>query len=353
MNPAFWQGKRVFLTGHTGFKGSWMSLLLQQLGAEVTGFALPPDTHPALFKDAGLPKLMASKFGDIRNAETLESILVEAKPEIVLHLAAQAIVSTSYDFPVETLQTNILGTANLLQAVRNCATVKAVVVVTSDKCYENHETGQAYQEHEALGGKDPYSASKACTEIVSASWRQSFFNTPDAPVLATARAGNVIGGGDWSRDRLVPDMIRAFMCNESVLLRSPNSVRPWQHVLEPLAGYLTLAEHCVADAGFGQAWNFGPDQADARAVREVADTLVKLWGGNAAWHQQGENPLQEAGVLKLDSSKARSQLHWQPVTNIDSCLQLTAQWYQRFAGGETALDISREQIKFYLDRSSV
>jgi CDP-glucose 4,6-dehydratase len=350
INPGFWQGRRVFLTGHTGFKGSWLALMLQELGAQVHGFALPPQTTPSLFDDADISSGMHSPFGDIRDMHALQTAMHEARPSIVLHLAAQAIVSTSFEQPLDTLQTNIIGTANLLQAVRETDAVQAVVVVTSDKCYENHESGQAYREDEALGGKDPYSASKACTEIVTASWRHAFFSDAGQPVLATARAGNVIGGGDWSRDRLLPDMVRALMRGESVQIRNPDAVRPWQHVLEPLVGYLTLAESCVMDASFGQAWNFGPDEQDARSVRELMDDLVRRWGDNAAWQQTGSNPVKESHLLRLDSSKARTDLGWQPRTDIGAGLQLTVDWYKQYAGGADAATLTRQQIRQYLAR---
>jgi len=348
MKPGFWQGRRVFLTGHTGFKGSWLSLLLQELGAEVHGYALEPDTSPSLFEAAGLAQRMHSRIGDVRDAAALSLALQAAQPDTVLHLAAQAIVSTSYQQPLDTFQTNVLGTANLLEAVRKVPGIRAVVVVTSDKCYENHETGQAYREHEALGGKDPYSASKACTEIVTASWRHAFFSEPGQAVVATARAGNVIGGGDWSQDRLVPDMMRAFARNAAVQLRNPGAVRPWQHVLEPLHGYLLLAQRCTEDASFGAAWNFGPALDDTRSVREIADTLVRLWGPGATWQQQGDNPVKESQLLRLDSNKAFELLGWQPVTDIGAGLQLVADWYRRHAAGEDAFTLTREQIRNYL-----
>jgi CDP-glucose 4,6-dehydratase len=351
MNAEFWQGRRVFLTGHTGFKGSWLALMLQTLGADVHGYALAPSTTPSLFVDADVATGMHSTIGDIRDTAQLTAALCKAKPEVVLHLAAQAIVSEAFDQPLATLATNVIGTANLLEAVRGQTDVRSAIIVTSDKCYENKERQPAYREHEPLGGRDPYSASKACAELVTASWRHSFFDKPGQAVIATARAGNVIGGGDWSRDRLVPDMIRAFQDKEPALLRSPDSIRPWQHVLEPLCGYLLLAERCAQDRSFGQAWNFGPDEHDARPVRFLADTLVQLWGNGASWHQHERNPLKEAGILKLDSSKARTLLQWQPVTDLTRGLQLTASWYENHAAGGNARELTVQQIRSHLHRS--
>jgi CDP-glucose 4,6-dehydratase len=353
MTPGFWKGRRVFLTGHTGFKGSWLSLLLLELGAEVHGFALAPDSQPSLFEEAGLAARMDSCIGDIRDAAALEQAMAAARPEIVLHLAAQAIVSTSYHQPVETFASNVMGTAHLLEAVRKVPGICAVVVVTSDKCYDNHETGQAYREDEPLGGKDPYSASKACTEILVASWRQSFFAGSGMPVIATARAGNVIGGGDWSADRLVPDTIRAFTARVPVQLRNPDAVRPWQHVLEPLFGYLLLAERCAVAGAFSEAWNFGPSPADARSVRDVVTALAAVWGEGASWQQQGSNPVKEAHLLRLDSSKAQNTLGWQPATDVDAALRLVADWYRRHHCGESAWALTREQIRHYFNLQGV
>jgi CDP-glucose 4,6-dehydratase len=352
MNPEFWKGRRVFVTGHTGFKGSWLALLLQMLGAEVHGFALTPTTIPALFTDAKVASGMNSRFGDIRDQAFLATSVRDAAPEIVLHLAAQAIVSESFDKPLDTLQTNIIGTANLLEALRAQKSVKAVLIVTSDKCYENKEGGRAYREDEPLGGNDPYSASKACTELVAASWRYAFFDKPGQPVIATARAGNVIGGGDWSRDRLVPDIMRAFIKQESAQLRSPDSIRPWQHVLEPVLGYLSIAERCFADRSFGQAWNFGPSEADVKPVRHVADRLAQFWGDGAGWTQQGNNPVKEARILKLDSTKAQNLLPWRPRTTLDDGLRLTAQWYRGYAAGNDVRRLTEAQIYDFLARSS-
>lgn len=351
MDRAFWQGRRVFLTGHTGFKGSWLALMLQQMGATVHGFALQPSTSPSLFAEADVARGMESRIGDIRDADLLAAALRDAKPEIVLHLAAQAIVSESFANPLDTFQTNVIGTANLLEAVRRQPGVKAVVVVTSDKCYENREWPWPYRENEALGGNDPYSASKAGTELVVQSWRYSFFDKQDQPVVATARAGNVIGGGDWSRDRLMPDMIRAFIRQQKVLLRSPDAIRPWQHVLEPVYGYLQLAERCMQDRSFARAWNFGPDQQDARPVRHIADVVARQWGDGAGWEAQDGNPVKEAHILKLDSTRARTLLGWQPVTDLSEALQMTTEWYQRHARGENARALVEQQISRYLERS--
>ncbi len=351
MNQGFWKGRRVFLTGHTGFKGSWLALMLQTLGAEVHGYALAPTTDPDLFTAAQVATGMHSQMGDIRDLDSLRSALAATKPEIVLHLAAQAIVSESFDTPLDTFQTNVIGTANLLEAVRAQTGVKTVLVVTSDKCYENKNWMWSYREGEALGGNDPYSASKACAELVVTSYRYSFFDKPKHPVIATARAGNVIGGGDWSRDRLIPDIIRAFIRNESVLIRSPQSIRPWQHVLEPLYGYLLLAERCVSDRSFGQAWNFGPDQNDAQPVRFIADHLTRMWGRGAAWHTLEQNSLKEAHILKLDSTKARSLLQWQPVTQLTEALQLTVDWYKSQASGENPRRTTERQIQTFLNRN--
>ncbi|MEY4640314.1 MAG: hypothetical protein RLZZ227_308 [Pseudomonadota bacterium] len=351
MNHAFWKGRRVFVTGHTGFKGSWLALLLQVLGADVHGLALPASTSPALFTDADVANGMHSRFGDIRSLDTLQRALLDAQPEIVLHLAAQAIVSESFDRPLDTLHTNIIGTANLLESVRGVAGVKAVVIVTSDKCYENNEATQAYREDQPLGGNDPYSASKACTELVTASWRYSFFDRTEHPIIATARAGNVIGGGDWSRDRLIPDMIRAFVRGAPALLRNPDAVRPWQHVLEPLCGYLQVAERCASSPDFGQAWNFGPDHTDTKPVREIADMLAGYWGDGARWEQQCHNPVKEARTLKLDSSKAQTLLPWRPVTDIAEGLRLTAQWYKGYAARRNVRDMTEQQIRELLARN--
>lgn len=347
VNPAFWQDRRVLLTGHTGFKGAWLGLLLRRLGARVTGYALPPATEPSLCVDLDLPALLDGRLGNINTPGALQSLVTDVQPQVVLHLAAQALVSESYVDPLATWETNVLGTARLLDALRHLQGPCVVVVVTTDKCYENQEWAWGYRETDTLGGKDVYSASKACAELVTAACRQSFF--ADRPVvIATARAGNVIGGGDWSAHRLVPDLIRAFHGGQSALIRSPTSVRPWQHVLEPLAGYLRLAECCAADPAFGKAWNFGPAVEDCWPVQAVADRLVSLWGPGAGWHTEGDNPVKESHALRLDSSLARQQLGWTPRTDLAAALRLTVDWYRAWASGADLRAVTVGQIDDYL-----
>lgn len=314
---AFYRGRRVLVTGHTGFKGSWLSLCLARLGAEVTGYSLPPATEPSLFQGARVGGLLRSHLGDIRDQAALSSVVRESQPEIVFHLAAQPLVRDSYRFPVETFATNVMGTVHLLEALRGCGSVRAVVNVTSDKCYDNREWDRGYREEDHLGGFDPYSNSKACSELVTASFRSSYFNPAayarHGVALATARSGNVIGGGDWAADRLVPDILRSLLAGEVVRVRNPQAVRPWQHVLEPLDGYLTLGQKLYQEGPrFGEAWNFGPHEADAEPVERIVQRICRLWGGSARYEiDRGEHP-HEARYLKLDCSKARSVLGWRP-----------------------------------------
>jgi CDP-glucose 4,6-dehydratase len=353
---SFWQGRRVLITGHTGFKGSWLSLWLEQLGASVCGIALHPPTEPSMFKEAGVQQGMRSEIADIRDIERVKSILREHRPHVVFHLAAQPLVRKSYEDPVGTYSTNVLGTVNLLESVRGCNSVRAIVVITTDKCYENKEWVWPYRETDRLGGYDPYSNSKACTELVVSAYRNSFFPPEHYDrhglAIASARAGNVIGGGDWAEDRLVPDIFRAFAGKEVLKIRNPNAVRPWQHVLEPLSGYLTLAQR-LSEAGveFGEAWNFGPEYSDSKPVDWVVEELAADWGEDAHWQVDSQIHPHEAQVLKLDCSKALRALDWRPALSLKQSLRLTADWYRRWNAGENARDISNEQIEQYVQLS--
>jgi CDP-glucose 4,6-dehydratase len=352
MNPAFWRGKRVFLTGHTGFKGSWLSLWLQALGAQTTGFALAPPTTPSLFDEARVGQGMQSIIGDIRNPDGVQQAMQAAAPEVVIHMAAQPLVRYSYEDPVETYSTNVMGTVHVLEAVRRTPGVKAVVVVTSDKCYENKEWPWGYRENEPMGGYDPYSNSKGCAELVAAAYRASFFNPADharhGVALASARAGNVIGGGDWARERLIPDILGAFERGEAVVIRRPDAIRPWQHVLEPLRGYLGLAERLVeAGPSYGEAWNFGPTDDDARPVGWIVEQMAALWGDGARWQLDiGSHP-HEATYLKLDISKARGRLHWQPALRLEQVLKMIVDWSHARRAGADVRDLVLQQIHAY------
>ncbi|WP_371324634.1 CDP-glucose 4,6-dehydratase [Dechloromonas sp. ZY10] len=348
MNPDFWQGKRVFLTGHTGFKGGWLSLLLERLGAVVTGYALAPATQPCLFELAHVAQgLKASHLADIRDTKALTAAMQQAEPEIVFHLAAQPLVRASYRDPSETWSTNVMGTVNVLEAVRNCPGVRAVLVVTTDKCYENREWVWGYREIDALGGYDPYSASKASAEHVVASYRRSFL-AEKGVLIATARAGNVIGGGDWSEDRLIPDVVRAVANNEPLVIRNPLATRPWQHVLEAINGYMLLAERLLAgDESFAEAFNFGPGSEGNRTVQEVLSGLNKHWP-RLSWHHDQSQQLHEAGFLFLDTSLARSRLKWAPCWEFDEGVAQTAYWYhQVLADPSSAREITLHQIQTY------
>lgn len=352
MNTEFWTGKRVFLTGHTGFKGGWLSLWLQSLGAEVTGYALAPCTEPSLYDLARVGQGMTSHIADIRDLSGLTAAVQAAKPEIVFHLAAQPLVRESYRSPVETYATNVLGTVHLLEAIRQTPGIRAVVNITSDKCYENREWHWGYREDEAMGGHDPYSSSKGCAELVTAAWRRSYFDPAQQArhgvALASARAGNVIGGGDWAEDRLIPDLLRAFQNGEPAVIRNPNAVRPWQHVLEPLSGYLLLAEKLCEDGpSYAQGWNFGPSDDDARPVHWIADRLAQNWGEGARWvHERGDHP-HEAHWLKLDCAKARARLHWKPRWSLAQTLERIVQWHRRHQAGADLRALTLQQIQEY------
>ena len=349
MNANFWRGKRVFLTGHTGFKGSWLSLWLQSLGTELTGFALAPPTNPSLFEEAKVAGGMTSILRDIRDLTALQAALHKAQPEIVIHMAAQPLVRYSYQNPVETYAVNVMGTVHLLEAVRHTPSVKAVVNVTTDKCYENKEWHWGYREDEPMGGFDPYSNSKGCSELVTRAYRQSFFQAGIRKVaLASARAGNVIGGGDWALDRLIPDILIAFEQGTPVSIRNPHAIRPWQHVLEPLRGYLTLAEHLYLEGtSYAEAWNFGPSDLDAKPVGWIVENLAALWGNDAKWQiDSGEHP-HEAHYLKLDISKARSRLNWHPQLPLIESLKLIVQWQRHRQRGAPVRQITLDQIHAY------
>lgn len=349
----FWRGRRVLLTGHTGFKGAWLALWLAQMGARVTGFALAPPSAPSLHALACGGVLADDIIGDLRDAAAVDAAYARARPEVVLHLAAQALVRSSFADPVATYATNVMGTVHVLDAARRQGGVAALVVVTSDKAYENREWHWAYREDEAMGGHDPYSSSKGCAELVTAAFRRSYFAQDGATAVATARAGNVIGGGDWAADRVVPDCVRAFAAGEKVALRSPGATRPWQHVLEPLAGYLALAER-LATAGdgarFAQGWNFGPAEADAVPVGELVATLARFWGGDAGWELDARPQPHEAHCLKLDASKARALLGWRPALGLADALEWTVAWYRRQARGEDARALCLDQIARYRAR---
>jgi CDP-glucose 4,6-dehydratase len=346
VKPQFWSGKRVFVTGHTGFKGAWLALWLASFGARVAGYALKPPSSPSLWELVEAKAGIDSTIADIRDLETLSEAIGAFQPEIVFHLAAQSLVRPSYDDPVGTYATNVMGTAHVLEAVRRAQGVRAVVIVTSDKCYRNQETGQAYREDDPMGGHDPYSSSKGCAELVTAAYRESF---PGGAAIASARAGNVIGGGDWAQDRIVPDTVRAALAGKPVQVRNPRAVRPWQHVLEPLAGYLQLAERLHgAPAIFADGWNFGPAEQDAVPVETVVSTITRLWGPPASWAaDKGEHP-HEAHFLKLDSSKARSRLGWGPRLGLQTALEWTVGWYKTQAQGTDARQLTLAQIERYM-----
>lgn len=354
MDTAFWRGKRVLLTGHTGFKGSWLSLWLQSMESEVVGYALAPPTTPSLFEVAKVGAGMTNIVGDIRDFGHLRAVFAERQPEIVMHMAAQSLVRSSYIEPVETYATNVMGTVHLLEAARGTASVKAVVNVTSDKCYENHEWVWGYRENEAMGGYDPYSSSKGCAELITAAYRNSYF-TPEPcgerhVALASVRAGNVIGGGDWADDRLVPDIMRAVTLGLPVRIRSPRAIRPWQHVLEPLHGYLLLAQKLYEEgAAYAEAWNFGPNDDDARPVQWIVERLTASWSKEANW-LPGSDPTQphEAHFLKLDSSKAKARLAWSPKWSLEEALNAIIGWYRAYGNGKDMHDITLGQIRNFI-----
>jgi CDP-glucose 4,6-dehydratase len=350
LDPAFWDARKVFVTGHTGFKGSWLCLWLSTLGARIAGYSLSPPTTPNLFVAARVAAGIASVDGDVRDSASLRGSMQQHAPEIVFHLAAQSLVREGYEHPVDTYSANVLGTVHVLEAVRSCEPVRAVIVVTSDKCYEKREWLWGHRENEPLGGNDPYSTSKACAELVTAAYRNSFFrgDTDRRVAVASVRAGNVIGGGDWARDRLIPDMISAFSQKRPARLRYPDATRPWQHVLDPLHGYLMLAERlCSDEEGWAEAWNFGPSSDQGVSVGGIADRLSALWGGGASWRQDTSVQPEEAGALQLDSTKANRRLGWQPRLDLDSALRWTVEWYRAYFTGSDARATTLDQIARY------
>jgi CDP-glucose 4,6-dehydratase len=340
-----WAGRRVLVTGHTGFKGGWLALWLHQLGAEVTGFALPAPTGPSFFEQTRLAELVRHVEGDVRDLEAVERVVLDCRPEVVFHLAAQPLVRYSYAHPVETYATNVMGTVHLLEACRHVDSVQAVVCVTTDKCYENREWVWPYRESDPMGGHDPYSSSKGAAELAIAAYRRSYFE--QGARIASVRAGNVIGGGDWAEDRLVPDIIRAMLAGSTPQIRSPNSIRPWQHVLEALSGYLLIAQRLLEGCdGLATAWNFGPSEEDTQPVGWIVERMLSQWGGGAWIQPEGPQP-HEAVLLKLDCSKSRSELGWRPRLRLEEALAKTVEWHASVAEGANAREISLRQLDEY------
>lgn len=345
-----WAGRRVLVTGHTGFKGSWLSLWLHGMGAKVTGFALPPPSDPSLFAAARIDELVTHVEGDVRDLAAVRAAVETARPELIFHLAAQPLVRLSYAEPVETYATNVMGTVHVLEAARHVPGVRGIVCVTSDKCYANREWVWPYRESDPMGGHDPYSSSKGCAELVAGAWRNSYFSD-DGPALATVRAGNVIGGGDWAEDRLIPDLVRAFEAGAAPLIRSPDAVRPWQHVLEALSGYLQIADRLLdGDRAFADAWNFGPSDEDARPVGWIVERMRAAWGGGAAPRADTGPRPHEAGLLRLDCSKARAALGWRPALDLETALNWIVDWHKAVADGGDARAETLAQIAAYRAR---
>jgi CDP-glucose 4,6-dehydratase len=352
VDGAFWQGKRVFVTGHTGFKGSWLCLWLQSLGAEVVGYSLGSPSNPCLFELANVGESMTSIDGDIRDLSALRDAIGRARPEIVIHMAAQPLVRRSYADPVGTYEANVMGTVNLLEAVRQADHVRVAINVTTDKVYENREWEWGYREHEPKGGRDPYSNSKACSELVTAAYRDSFFSGPDSPALASARAGNVIGGGDWGEDRLIPDIMRAALDGRPVVIRNPDAIRPWQHVLNPLSGYLRLGQALWESKDYADGWNFGPDERDVKPVHWIVERLTNLWGDDLRWSRDGGSHPHEATYLRLDSSKARTRLGWAPRWDLQRALRSIVSWYTSFRAGDDLREQGLREIEAFEGESS-
>ena len=352
MNPHFWKNKNILITGHTGFKGSWLSIWLKTLGANITGYALPPPTNPSLFKLAKVCEGMNSIEGDIRDLDRITAVLKKHSPEILIHMAAQPLVVKSYEDPYNTFTTNMLGTLNILEGVRHSESIKTVIIVTSDKCYQNKEWIWGYREHDNLGGIDPYSNSKACAELITSAYRNSYFQKPKSPSknisVATVRAGNVIGGGDWAQDRLIPDIMNSLFDDSLITIRNPESIRPWQFVLEPLDGYLTLAEQLHANGNeYAESWNFGPNESDAQTVDWIVKKLSALWGSEVSCKVLPQSHPYESKYLKLDCSKAHQKLQWKPKLNLNTTLEWVIEWYRGYCNNSNLKELTEKQIKTY------
>jgi len=343
VDTSFWKNKKVFLTGHTGFKGAWLSLWLQSMDAIVKGYSLEPNSTPNLFTEACVGNNMESEIGDIRDLNQISKSMLDFNPDVLIHMAAQPLVRYSYKNPIETYSTNVMGTVNVLESARKCSNLKSIVSITTDKCYENTGVNTGYKEYDPMGGHDPYSSSKGCAELVISAYRRSFFSSKHSASLASARAGNVIGGGDWADDRLIPDILRAFEKSEPVVIRNPLSTRPWQHVLEPLSGYLLLAQELFLNGDeFAEGWNFGPKDEDCKPVSWILDQMVISWGNNASWSLDKNNNPHEAGFLKLDCSKASNRLKWDPKWNLQESLKMIVNWHQNYLKG---VNMNKECLK--------
>ena len=355
VNTSFWSQKRILVTGHTGFKGGWLCVWLKELGADVHGVSLPPVSFPNFFEKSSVSSGMQSIYEDIRDSSAINKIFLEVRPEIVIHMAAQPLVRKSYADPVETYATNVMGTLNILEAIRSVNTVRAGIMVTTDKCYENHERLSGYKEHEPMGGHDPYSSSKACAELLISSYRRSFFSNESydqhGTSIASVRAGNVIGGGDWAEDRLIPDFIRAIEIGEDIIIRNPNAIRPWQHVLDALFGYLELAENLYEDNSFVGAWNFGPREGNEKPVQWVVDKLIQLSGKNVSWKADDRSHPHEANYLKLDCEKANSLLGWHPKWDLENALERVMEWHLADMSGGNLSILSLQQISEYMNEA--
>ncbi len=350
VNKNFWNNKKVFLTGHTGFKGSWLAIWLKSMGVNLKGYSLAPENKINLFDRASVEKKMISEIGDIRDYDKIYNSINDFKPEILIHMAAQPIVRKSYEDPIDTYSTNVMGTINVLESARACPTLKSIVIVTSDKCYENRESQHPYNEDEPMGGYDPYSSSKGCCELLINSYKRSFFNNIDSSALASARAGNVIGGGDWSEDRLIPDILKSFEKNESVIIRNPNAVRPWQHVLDCLSGYLTLAEKLYIDKEkFSGAWNFGPHIDDCKPVKWILEKMISVWDKNTEWVLDSKNNPHEAKTLILDINKSKNLLKWKPKWNLEKSITMIIEWHKNTLKDNNINQICLSQINDYLN----